>query len=72
MMTGTPLPQSLIANPVGTLFLIAVIVLVVRLEMGRRSEIVFLANLGHSFSRIALVVVGECLVLEASLRVAIG
>ncbi len=72
LMTGTPLPQSLIANPVGTLFLIAVIVLVVRLEMGRRSEIVFLANLGHSFRRIALVVVGECLVLEASLRVAIG
>ena len=72
MMMGTPFPQSLIANQVGTFFLIVVIVLVVRLEMGRRSEIVFLANLGHSFRRIALVVVGECLVLEAALGVAIG
>jgi hypothetical protein len=72
MMTGTPLPQSLILNAGSTLFLIAVIVLVVRLEMRRRSEIVFLANLGHSFRGIALVVVVECLVLEATLRLAIG
>ncbi len=72
MMTDARLPQSLIADPFGTIFLIAVIVLGVRLEMRRRSEIVFLANLGHSFHRIALVVVGECLVLETSLRVAVG
>ena len=71
-MIGTPFPQSLISSPISTSFLIAVIVLVVRVEMGRRSEIVFLANLGHSFHSIALVVVGECLVLETSLRVAIG
>jgi hypothetical protein len=71
-MIGTPFPQSLIPSPISTSFLIAVIVLVVRVEMGRRSEIVFLANLGHSFRRIALVVVGECLVLETSLRVAVG
>ncbi len=69
---GTPFPQSLIASPIGTLFLIAVIILVVWVEMRRRSEIVFLANLGHSVRRISLVVVGECLVLEASLRVAVG
>ena len=72
MMTGTPLPKSLIPNAGSTLFLIAVIVLVVRLEMRRRSEIVFLANLGHSFRGIALVVVAQCLVLEATLRLAIG
>ena len=71
-MIETPFPQALIPSPVGTSFLIAVIILVVRVEMGRRSEIVFLANLGHSFRRIALVVVGECLVLETSLRVAVG
>ena len=58
--------------PIGTFFLIAVIVLVVRVEMRRRSEIVFLANLGHSFRGIALMVVAECLVLEATLRLAIG
>ena len=71
-MIETPFPQALIPSPVATSFLIAVIILVVRVEMGRRSEIVFLANLGHSFRRIALVVVGECFVLEATLRVAVG
>ena len=69
---GTSFPQSLISSPIGTFFLIAVIILVVRVEMRRRSEIVFLANLGHSFRRISLVVVGECLLLEAGLRVAVG
>jgi hypothetical protein len=72
MMTDTPPSQSLITNPGSTLFLISVIVLAVRLELGRRSEMVFLSNLGHSFRGIALVVVAECLVLEAGLRVAIG
>jgi len=72
VMMETPFPQSLIASPGGTFFLIAVIVLVVRLEMGRRAEIIFLANLGHSFRKIALVVVGGCLVLEAGLRAAVG
>ena len=71
-MIGTPFPQSLIPSPITTFFLIAVIILVVRVEMRRRSEIVFLANLGHSFRRIALVVVGGCLVLEAGLRAAVG
>jgi len=72
MMAGTPLPLSLILNAGSTFFLIAVIVLVIRLELRRRSEIIFLANLGHSFRTISLVVVGECLLLEAGLRVAIG
>ncbi len=71
-MLDTPFPQSLIPSPIGTVFLIAVIVIVVRLEMGRRSEIVFLANLGHSFRRISLVVIAGCLVLEAGLRAAVG
>jgi hypothetical protein len=72
VMTVTSLPQALIPNAGSTVFLIAVIVLVIRLELRRRSEIIFLANLGHSFRGIALVVVAECLVLEAGLRVAIG
>ena len=71
-MMETPFPESLIPNPISTVFLIAVIVLAVRVDMGRRSEIVFLANLGHSFRRISLVVIGECLILETSLRVALG
>lgn len=71
-MLDIPFPQSLIPSPIGTGFLIAVIVLAVRLEMGRRSEIVFLANLGHSFRKIALLVVGACLILEIGLRAAVG
>ena len=50
----------------------AVIVLVVRVEMRRKSELVFLANLGHSFRRIALLIIFECLVLEAGVRVAVA
>ena len=71
-MLDTPFPQSLIPSPTGTIFLIAVIVVVVRLEMGRRSEIVFLANLGHSSGKIALLVVGACILLEIGLRAAVG
>ena len=71
-MIETPFPQALIPSPVGTSCLDRGDHLVVRVEMGRRSEIVFLANLGHSFRRIALVVVGECFVLEATLRVAVS
>ena len=67
-----PYPQSVIGSPYGSLWIIGAIVLVMRVEMWRRSEIVFLANLGHSFRRIALLVVGECLLLEAGLRVAVG
>ena len=44
---------------------------VIRVDMGRRSELVFLANLGHSFVGIAAAVVVECLALEALLRVSI-
>ena len=50
----------------------AVIVFVVRVEMARKSELLFLANLGHSFRRISLVVCGECLVLEVGLRLAVA
>jgi hypothetical protein len=53
-------------------WLIAVIVLAMRMEMGRRAELLFLANLGHSYRRIGLLVIGECLVLEASLRMAVA
>ena len=51
--------------------MIAVIIFVVRVEMWRKSEILFLANLGYSFQRIALLAVGECLLLEVWLRVAV-
>jgi len=65
-LSGAAYPGSLSAA-----FLVLVPVLVViRVDMGRRSELVFLANLGHSIGGIAAAVVVECLVLEALLRVA--
>ena len=67
-----PYPQSVVPTASGTIFLIAVILLVVRVEMGRKSEIIFLANLGHSFRGISLVAVLECLAFEVVLRVAVA
>ncbi len=67
-----PYPQSLIGSPTGTLFLIAVIIFVVRVEMWRKSETLFLANLGYSFRGIALAAFCECALLEIGLRVAVA
>ena len=67
-----PFPASVVGRPIGTLWLIAVILLVVRVEMWRKSELVFLANLGFSFRRVTLMVLGECLILEVGLRVALA
>jgi hypothetical protein len=41
-------------------------------DMVRRSELLFLANLGHPFRNVSLVVVAECVVLEAMLRAVVG
>ncbi|HIF06610.1 MAG TPA: hypothetical protein EYQ64_06545 [Gemmatimonadetes bacterium] len=68
---GIPYPQSPIGSPTGTVFLTVVIIFMVRVEMWRRSETLFLANLGYSFRGIALAAFCECVVLEAGLRVAV-
>jgi hypothetical protein len=47
---------------------IGVTVLVVGIEMARRSELLFLANLGHSFFPIAAFIVAECIGFEALVR----
>ncbi len=39
-------PQSPVGSPITILWIMAVIVVVVRVEMGRKSELLFLANLG--------------------------
>jgi len=65
-LSGGPFPGSL-----GAALLVLVPVLVaVRVDMGRRAELVFLANLGHSFGGIAAAITLECLALESLLRVA--
>ena len=63
--------QSFVGPVPSVLWIVGVIVLVLRVEMGRKSEIIFLANLGHSFRRIALVAACECLLLEIGLRMAV-
>ena len=49
-----------------------VILVLLRLEMARRSELIFLANLGYSFLHVGLVVAVECVLLEAVLRIALA
>jgi hypothetical protein len=64
--------QAFVGPLPSVLWIVGVIVLALRVEMGRKSELLFLANLGHSFRGMALVMVGECLVLEVGLRVAVA
>ena len=68
----TTVAQSFAGPLSSVLWIVGVIVLALRVEMGRKSELLFLANLGHSFRGMALVMVGECLVLEVGLRVAVA
>ncbi|MEZ4414863.1 MAG: hypothetical protein R3E10_03850 [Gemmatimonadota bacterium] len=58
------LPLALLVDPV--------VVLVVMLDMRRRAELMFLANLGWSLRQIASSAVGACLLMEALLRVVVG
>lgn len=51
-----------------TITVVAVVIALVRIEMSRRGELVFLANLGHSFARCAAIVGGECLGFEVIVR----
>ena len=69
--SGDPFPESLAGPPITAPFLVSAIVLVLWVEMRRRSELVFLANLGHSFGRIAVFVAAECFAFEVALRLAV-
>ena len=70
--SGVPFPQSVVGPPISTLWVMVVIILVIWWEMKRKSELIFLANLGYSFRRVTLMVLGECLLLEVTLRVAVA
>ena len=66
-----PYPQS-VTGPLSTVPVVVLAVIVaVRFEMWRRSELVFLANLGHSFGRIATLVAAQCLVFEVVMRLSV-
>ena len=69
---GAPFPESLSGPPTTVFLLVLAVIVVVRVEMWRRSELVFLANLGHSFGRIAVFVAAECLLFEVALRLAVA
>lgn len=65
---GVPFRQSLVGPPPVAVLVCAVVLVVMRVELWRRSESVFLANLGCSFTRIAAFIVLECIMLESLLR----
>ncbi len=68
---GASLPQALIGPSLAAFYVFAVVLLVIRIEMARRSELIFLANLGYSFLHVSLVVAATCVGLEAILRIAL-
>jgi hypothetical protein len=55
-------------SPEASVGVIAVTALVVWIEMTRRSELLFLANLGHSFPPVAALVVAQGVGFEVLLR----
>ena len=67
-----PASESLLGAVVIAIYLLAVILIALRVEMGRRSELVFLANLGFSFLDVSLVVAAVCASLEITLSLALA
>ena len=49
-----------------------IVVVIIFIDMTRRSELLFLANLGRSFRGLSVIIVAMCVLLEAALRVAVG
>jgi hypothetical protein len=69
---GVPSQGSAAGTLPAAALILAVVLIVMRIELWRRSEIVFLANLGCSFNRVALFVGLECAVLETALRLTVA
>jgi len=67
-----PYPASLVGGPLMPAAVFAVVLLVSRIEMSRKAERLFLANLGCSFSVVAVLVAAECALLEGALRIGVG
>lgn len=67
----TPYPASVTGPLITVPVVVGAVIIAVRFEMGRRSELVFLANLGHSFGKIAALVAAQCLVFEAVMRLSV-
>ena len=69
---GIPYPDALLGAPASALPLSAVVILIMRIELWRKAELVFLANLGCSFTRVAAFVALECALLETVMRLTLG
>jgi hypothetical protein len=69
---GVPVSNSIAGTPAAGALILAVVLIVMRIELWRRSEVVFLANLGCSFARVAAFIALECAVLEAALRLTVA
>lgn len=63
-----PHHEALVGSPTLPLWVTLAVVLVVRIDMGRRAELVFLGNLGHSFRRIGLWAAFLCVCLEGAFQ----
>ena len=71
-MTESGNQSSGLAGPVAVALLLdPLVVLILFIDMSRRSELLFLANLGRSFRGMAVVVLTTCLLLETALRLAV-
>ena len=66
-MSGGSFSEGLAVGPAGIIWIWGVVLIALRLDLERRSESVFLANLGHSVTRISFLALLECSVLEAGL-----
>ena len=68
---GIPYPES-VTGPLTTVpVVVGAVIVAVRFEMWRRSELVFLANLGHSFKQTATLAAAQCLVFEVVMRLSV-
>ena len=65
---GQTFREGLDVGPVGVIWISGVALVALRLDLARRSESMFLANLGYSATRISLLAVVECIVLEIGLQ----
>lgn len=62
-------PEWMLAGPAAVVAMLAIMLLLLRVDVWRRGELIFLNNLGHSFAPIATVAVVTALTIEFILRV---
>ena len=65
-------PVSPVGGPPLSLAVFVVVLLVTRIELARRGERLFLANMGCSFTSVATLMAIECAALETALRLGFG